>query len=105
MPHLLWLGAHALEHHEHGDEEWPEHARVLVHGHEHPEGVPDHEHDLVPSPPLRQDPPRELQAPDVASLEAPAPARLQLAGDRPWRRVGLSGSSPPRLHLLCTLLI
>lgn len=106
MPHLLWLGTHALEHHEHAGEEWSEHAQALVHGHEHPEGVPDHEHDLLPSPPLRPDPPRDLPAPGIASLEAPDTVHVQLASDHPWRgRIGHSGSSPPRLHLLCILLI
>ena len=111
MP-LFWLGAHALQHHEHAEDaaesgtEWSELAKILVHGHEHAEGVPDHEHDLLPSPTSRPDAPRDLPALDSASLEAPDTVDLQPAGTHPAReRIGYPGSSPPRLHLLCTLLI
>lgn len=106
LPHLLWLAPHVLEPHEHAREEWTGHSQVLAHGHEHPEGVPDHEHNLVPSPPLRPEPPRDLPAPGIASLESPGEGLLLLSKARPWPgRIGLSGSGPPRLHLLCTLLI
>ena len=87
-------------------EEWSGSAMALVHGHEHGEGVPDHEHHLLPSPPFRPDPPRDLQAPAIASLATPEAGHLRSPAPGLWRdRTGLSGSSPPRLHLLCTLLI
>jgi hypothetical protein len=116
IPQMLWLGAHASEHHEHDghaeeaghDAEWAELAKSLVHGHEHGEDVPDHEHHLLPSPVYRPDPPQDLQAPapTIASLEAPAPRHLLFSGVRRWQdRIELSSTSPPRLHLLCTLLI
>ena len=112
MPRLLWLGAHALEHHEHAGEahghgaEWTGLAEALVHGHEHEEGVPDHEHRLLPSPTLRPDPPQDLDAPATAFLESTDAGRLARSGEAPWQPdTRLSGSGPPRLHLLCTLLI
>lgn len=112
IPQLLWVGAHALGHHEHGEEaaghgvEWANLAKALVHGHEHGERIPDHEHYLRPSLPLRSDPPQDLQAPAMSSLAAPEPGHVPLSSARGWRgETRLSGSSPPRLHLLCTLLI
>lgn len=110
-PELLWLGAHALSHHEHAGEEaghhadLPEHAAALVHGHQHAEGEPEHEHNLVPPPPLRQGPPRDVQTPAIASLGDPYAAPLP-AGTPPLAgRIQLSGASPPLLHLHCALLI
>ncbi|HKI04927.1 MAG TPA: hypothetical protein VKK31_23310 [Thermoanaerobaculia bacterium] len=115
MPQLLWLGSHALLHHEHAsdaaghrahDAKRSELAQVLTHGHGHSEQVPEHEHHVRPSPPLRADAPREIQAPGVASLEAPNSGYLLPSSTRPWQgETRLSGSSPPRLQLLCTLLI
>lgn len=115
IPQLLWLGAHASGHHEHDgpaeeaaghDAEWAALAESLVHGHEHGEDVPDHEHHLVPSPVFRPDPPQDLQTPATASLKAPEVEDVPLASARLWRdRTESSSSSPPRLHLLCTLLI
>ncbi|HEX6903852.1 MAG TPA: hypothetical protein VF789_29345 [Thermoanaerobaculia bacterium] len=107
-PELLWLGAHALAHHEHAaghHTEWPELAKILTHGHQHAEGEPDHEHNLVPSSPLRQAPPRDVQALAVAS-----PVHLQasplLSRSFPsFTRIEPSGASPPLLDLLCVLLI
>jgi hypothetical protein len=111
MPLWLWLGAHALEHGHaetaagHGTE-WAGLAKALVHGHHHPEESPDHEHHLLPSPPLRPDPPQDLQAPSMAFQPAPDPGHVLLSSANPWRgEIRLSGSSPPRLHLLCVLLI
>ena len=111
MPQWLGLGAHALGHLEHADDaaghhaEWSELAEALVHGHEHGEGVPDHEHHLLPSPTLRPDPPRDLQAPGIAALEAPKAGQL-LPSAHPWRdEIRPPSASPPRLYLLCTLLI
>lgn len=107
---LLWLGAHALEHHGHAEEatgsEWPDLARILTHGHEHAEGTPDHEHYLLTSPSLRPDPLRDLQVPAVTSLKAPETERLLPSSTRPWQGgIRLSGSAPPLLDLLCVLLI
>jgi hypothetical protein len=105
MPQLLWLGAHALGHHEHG-EETASHAMALAHGHEHGEGVPDHEHYLRTSSPLRPDVQPDLQAPVVVSLAALEPEHAPLSNAGFWRgETRLAGASPPRLHLLCTLLI
>jgi hypothetical protein len=107
MPLGLWVGAHVLEHHEHAGEHAAGLAIALVHGHEHEDGIPDHEHRLLSAPPLRPEPPRELQIPAAASLAAaPDLEALALSGPQlESRRTALSGSSPPRLHLLCTLLI
>ena len=102
----LWLGAHVLAHREHVGEPTAGLAKALVHGHEHEKGVPDHEHRLLPAPSLRPDPPRELQAPAIASLEAPGLEPLSFSGPQSGSgRTGLSGPSPPILHLHCTLLI
>jgi hypothetical protein len=112
MPQLLVLGAHAFEHHGHEESragynaEWPGLAHALMHGHEHEEGVPEHEHHLLPSPPVRPDAPRDLQAPALAYLEVMDAGHLLLSSSpQRWEETRLSGSSPPRLHLLCTLLI
>ncbi|HBL31610.1 MAG TPA: hypothetical protein DD490_32715, partial [Acidobacteria bacterium] len=68
--------------------------------------VPDHEHGLQLSPAFRPDPPQDHQAPAIASLETPKAEDFPLSRGRLGRdRIGLSSSSPPRLHLLCTLLI
>ena len=112
MPQLLWVGAHAFGHHEHGEEAaghgavWSGHAKALVHGHEHGEGDPDHEHYLRPSPPLRPDAPENLQTPAMVSLATPEPEHVPLPSAQGWRgEIRFSGSGPPGLHLLCTLLI
>lgn len=115
IPQLLWLGARVLELHEaegHAeaagghDAEWSALAESLVHGHEHGEDVPDHEHHLLPSPIFRPDPSQDLQAPAIASLKAPEVEDVPLSSARLWRdRTESASSSPPRLHLLCTLLI
>jgi hypothetical protein len=109
---LLWLGAHALEHDGHAEEatgsgvEWSDLAKILVHGHEHAEGTPDHEHYLLPSPTLRPDPPRDLQVPAVASLEALNPESFLLASARSRHdELRVSPQKPPLRHLLCALLI
>lgn len=112
---LLWLGAaHALEPHEphephdHHEAEWSEAAEILVHGHGHAEGTPEHEHHLQPSPSLRQLPPRDLPAPApaIASLEAAETERAPRSDARPGQnRIRLSGPAPPLLDLLCVLLI
>ncbi len=104
MPQLLAVGLHALEHHEHG-EEAVNYAKAMVHGHEHGEETPDHEHYLRPSPPLRPDVQPVLQAP-AAVISPMAPEPVLLPNSDSWRgEARLAGASPPRLHLLCTLLI
>lgn len=104
-PQWLWLGAHVLEHHEHAAEHTAGLAEALIHGHGHEEGVPDHAHRLVPSPTFRPDPPQDLVT-ATASLESPQAGQPALSGAASWQSgTCLSGSSPPRLHLLCTLLI
>jgi hypothetical protein len=110
IPQLFWLGAHVSEHFGHDASghfaEWSALAKSLVHGHQHGEDVPDHEHHLLPSPTFRPDPPQDLQAPAITSLEIPAPEHLLFSSAFRWQEgIGLSSSSPPRLHLLCTLLI
>jgi hypothetical protein len=108
VPELLWLGAHSVGHHEHHEHsaDRPELAKALFHGHEHAKGEPEHEHHPVPSSPVRHDPPQEAGVPDIASSAVAEPARPQLASTASWQEtVWPSGSSPPLLHLLCTLLI
>lgn len=111
LPQLLWMGAHGLAHPHHEHAEEAEHsalAKILVHGHEHEEGVPDHEHHLLTSPLLRLDTPQDLQAPDFATLaflKAPEAEHLLSSSPHPrWGPVRLSGSSPPP-DLLCILRI
>lgn len=109
LPQLLWMGAHVLAHHEHDeDAEQPALAKILVHGHEHEEGVPDHEHELLASPLLRLDTPQDLQAPAVAALaflkSSEAEQALSSSPHLRWGPIRLSGSSPP-LDPLCILRI
>ena len=76
---------------------------VLVHGHEHPEGTPEHEHSLLPPPPIRQDAPASSPVSEAAALESPA---CEISGTASgWQPPRLAGPSPPLLYLLCTLLI
>lgn len=105
-PELLWLGAHALDGHGHPGE-GAGLAEALVHGHDHPEGTPPHEHDLAPAPRLRQDPPRQLQSAASAPLTLdPATHRAAAAAAlRGYAALAPSGCGPPRLQLLCSLLI
>jgi len=104
IPQWLGLGAHASAGGH--SSEWSALAESLVHGHEHGEDVPDHEHRLLPSPTFRPVPPRDLQAPAIAVLETPEAEGSPLSKARLWPgRIGFSSSSPPRLHLLCSLLI
>jgi hypothetical protein len=113
---LLWLGAHAFdhhahhEHHEHPEAEWTEAAEILVHGHGHAEGTPEHEHHLQKSPLLRQLAPPDLQepaqVPAVAAPGSPGMERSLRSGARPGEGgIRLSGPAPPLLDLLCVLLI
>lgn len=107
LPQLLWMGAHVATHHGHAEgAEQPALAKALVHGHEHEEGVPDHEHHLLPSPPLRRDTPHDLQVPVLASLKVSDAEHPLLSSLPPgWSRIRLSGAAGPGLHLLCVLLI
>ena len=104
-PELVRAGAHALDHHRHGHDADSDRelAEVLVHGHEHQEGTPDHEHSVRPSPPIRQDVPASVPVSEAAPLESPA---CEISGTASgWQPPRLDGPSPPLLHLLCTLLI
>lgn len=107
-PKVVWAGAHWLDHHGQGQDADSDRelAEVLVHGHEHADGVPDHEHRFLPSPTFRPDPPQDLDVPATAALESLEGGQLPFSGAPPWRSAtSLCGSGPPRLHLLCTLLI
>lgn len=100
-PGLVWAGAH-VHHHDHEADSARELAEILVHGHEHPEGTPEHEHSILPSPPIRQDAPASAPVAEVP-LESPA---CEISGTASgWQPPRLAGPSPPLLHLLCTLLI
>ena len=101
-PGLAWAGAH-VHHHGHEAESAGDLAEVLVHGHEHPEGTPEHEHSVLPSPPIRQDAPASAPVAEAVPLESPA---CEISGTASgWQPPRLAGPSPPLLHLLCTLLI
>jgi hypothetical protein len=114
-PGLVWAGVHGLEHHHEEEAAEREHAAshcreaapavgALLHGHAHPEGVPEHGHELVSAPSLRLDP-----RPGVPPAGQPAAIVLAArapGSERPVRPVSPPGASPPPLlHLLCTLLI
>ncbi len=110
MPQWLGLGAHVLEH---SEESAADHvaglAQALIHGHEHGEGVPEHEHRLLSAPSMQSIPPRDLQALTAVFLASLSVESLVPPGLRPsWQgadSTGFPGSGPPRLQLLCTLLI
>jgi hypothetical protein len=103
-PGLVWAGAH-VHHHDHEADSAREWAEVLVHGHEHQEGTPDHEHSLLPSPAIRQDAPTSAQVAGFILETRADETRLLSAASPVWQPPRLDGPSPPRLHLLCTLLI
>jgi len=104
-PGLAWAGAH-VHHDDHEADSARDLAEVLVHGHEHQERTPDHEHSLLPSPAVRQDGPRNAEVSGVAPLEAGMGETLSLSGtSSAWQLPRIAGPSPPILHLLCTLLI
>jgi hypothetical protein len=109
VPELVWAGTHWLDHSRHGHEADSARnltrnlAEVLVHGHEHSEGTPDHEHSVLLSPAIRQDAPASAPVSEAAPLESPA---CEISGTASgWQPPRLAGPSPPRFHLLCTLLI
>ncbi|HKV06729.1 MAG TPA: hypothetical protein VJ725_01240 [Thermoanaerobaculia bacterium] len=108
-PGLPWLAAHAFLHHHHteAEHEAVEEAAVqaLLHGHAHPQEVPHHDHELVKVDPARHDSTPELRAAAPATLSDPLPAPRTASS---WRShpSDLPGADPPpRLHLLCVLLI
>jgi hypothetical protein len=105
-PGLAWAGAHFHEHrHGHEAESARELAEILVHGHEHQEGTPDHEHSLLPSPAVRQEAPQSAPVSEVMLETRTGETRLLSAASPVWQPPRLDGPSPPRLHLFCTLLI
>ena len=103
-PGLAWAGAH-VHHDGHEADSARELAEVLVHGHEHREGTPEHAHSLLPSPAIRQDAPGSAPVPGVVLEARTGEARSLSAPSPAWQLPRLDGPSPPRLHLLCTLLI
>jgi hypothetical protein len=80
--------------------------QILLHGHAHPDGIPEHSHRIAPTIPVRHDildfqPPADLGLLRSALVEQSIPASFE-----PTRGVTPPGAGPPsRLHLLCTLLI
>lgn len=107
-PELVWAGAHSLDHRGHGIEANSDRhlAEVLVHGHEHQEGTPDHEHSLLPAPAIRLDAVKGAEVAEVAFLKNPAGQAPLLSGNfSAWSIPRLDGPSPPILQLLCALLI
>lgn len=116
-PELLWAGAHAVEHHHEAEAAGHDALRcpaasraadALLHGHGHPDGVPEHEHRLLSSPPFRHDPQSIARAGPAAALSvfASGPPSVMPGPSRSLRPAEPPGSSPPpRLELLCTLLI
>jgi hypothetical protein len=103
-PGLVWAGAH-VHHHDHEAESVRDLAEVLVHGHEHQEGTPDHEHSVLPSPAVRQDAPGSAQVPEVVLETRTGETSSLSMSSTAWQLPRLDGPSPPILHLLCTLLI
>lgn len=103
-PGLAWAGAH-VHHDDHEADSARDVAEVLVHGHEHQEETPDHEHRLLPSPAVRQDAPGSAQV-SVFTLETRTGETRSLSAVSPaWQILRIDGPSPPILHLHCTLLI
>ena len=108
-PGLPWLAAHAFFHHHHteAEHEAVEEAAVqaLLHGHAHPQGVPRHDHELVRVDLARHDPAPEVQAAAPATLPDPLPAPRTAAAWWAHPSDPPGADPPPRLHLLCALLI
>ncbi len=103
-PGLAWAGAHV--HHDHHEaDSVRDLAEVLVHGHEHQQGTPEHEHSLLPSPAIRQDAPGSAQVSGVTLEDRTGETRSLSAASPAWQLPRIDGPSPPILHLLCTLLI
>jgi hypothetical protein len=107
-PGLVLMEAHFHDHgHGYGHEADSTRnlAEILVHGHEHQEGTPDHEHSLVPSPAVRQDAPGSVQVAGVILEARTSETRSLSAASLTWQLPRIDGPSPPILHLLCILLI
>jgi hypothetical protein len=112
-PELLWLGAHALEHHADHVDLGPAHpghgglrelAEILVHGHHHPPGVPDHRHPSLSSSAVRNEVPRSHEVVGASRAAAPVAAlALDSRSSSVWPLARLAGESPPLLYSLCTL--
>jgi hypothetical protein len=119
---LPWLVAHGLLHHaheeephavagqhEHGVAHCPEEAAAvatLVHGHAHPDGVPEHAHGVSPTVSFRHDPPDLERPTDSGPFRLTSPD----VPDRPFfervRSDFVAGAGPPaRPYSLCVLLI
>jgi hypothetical protein len=103
-PGLAWAGAH-VHHDDHEADSARELAEVLVHGHEHQEGTPEHAHGLLPSPAIRQDAPGSAQVPGILLETRTGETRSLSAASPAWQLPRLHGPGPPRLRLLCALLI
>ena len=105
LPELAWAGMH-LVHHDH-DAGRARLALGLVHGHEHPEDTLDHQHHLLTAPSVRTQAPRDHCFPAAVARTEPGGGEILPRWSRVLDAWGarLSGPSPPRLHLLCTLLI
>lgn len=115
---LPWLVAHGLLHHPpageaHGGEELGAHCSeeaamvaLLVHGHAHPDGVPEHVHGVSPTISFRNDPP-DLQRPADAGpfclVSLKELERVPFERDRSAFLAGAGPSSRP--YSLCVLLI
>jgi hypothetical protein len=105
-PGLVLAGAHSHDDgHSHEGDSARDLAEVLVHGHEHQKGTPDHEHSLLPPPAVRQDAPGSAQVPGVILEAGTGETRSLSAASPAWQLPRIDGPSPPILHLLCTLLI
>lgn len=121
---LPWLVTHGLLHHAHEHEEeahhaagQPEHASAgcaeeaaavatLVHGHAHPDGVPEHAHGVSPSVSLRNDPPDLEHPTEAAPLRLVPLEETNQVSSEMDRRVSRAGVGPPsRPYSLCVLLI
>jgi hypothetical protein len=116
-PELLWASVHAIEHHrahaaapDHGASGCPEAGMavaVLLHGHAHPDGTPEHGHELLNAPPFRLDPRPESPPASAGQAWAAALAEpVSQSAARTARPSAPPGAGPPLLlHLLCALLI
>lgn len=119
---LPWLVAHGLLHHahegetheaagqhEHGGAHCPEEAAAvaaLVHGHAHPDGVPEHAHSASPTMSFRNDPP-DLERPADSRMFRPASLEVsdRAPFERDWSALLAAAGPPSRPYSLCILLI
>lgn len=113
---LPWLAIHALHHDAHEAAGWHEHGsgcpeevavlETLLHGHAHPNGVPQHTHGAAPAISFWNDAP-DLQRPaDAGPFRLDLVKRMDLARSEATRSAFLAGADPPsRPYSLCILLI